>query len=98
MDATSRGEGDGQRASRSQDRPVFSSPANMVTKLVQAGADGLVMFNRFYEPDIDLASLAPQTDLQAQHTLRNPTAIDVDRPTVATSESLDCGYHRRVDP
>ncbi|HTY35096.1 dihydroorotate dehydrogenase-like protein, partial [Mycobacterium sp.] len=44
--------------------PFFSSPGNMATKLVQAGADGIVMFNRFYEPDIDLASLAPQIDLQ----------------------------------
>lgn len=44
--------------------PFFSSPGNMATKLVQAGADGLVLFNRFYEPDIDLVSLAPQADLQ----------------------------------
>ena len=44
--------------------PFFSSPGNMATKLVGAGADGLVLFNRFYEPDIDLASLTPQPDLQ----------------------------------
>ncbi|OIN78921.1 dihydroorotate dehydrogenase-like protein [Mycobacterium malmoense] len=44
--------------------PFFSSPANMATKLVQAGADGLVLFNRFYEPDIDLDSLKPRTDFQ----------------------------------
>ena len=44
--------------------PFFSSPGNMAMKLVQAGADGLVLFNRFYEPDIDLASLKPQPDLQ----------------------------------
>ena len=44
--------------------PFFSSPGNMATKLVRAGADGLVLFNRFYEPDIDLASLTPQPDLR----------------------------------
>ncbi|HEY6629059.1 MAG TPA: dihydroorotate dehydrogenase-like protein [Acidimicrobiia bacterium] len=34
--------------------PFFSSMANMATRLVDAGADGLVLFNRFYQPDIDL--------------------------------------------
>ena len=38
--------------------PWFSSPANMARRLVDAGADGLVLFNRFYEPDIVLDDLA----------------------------------------
>ena len=38
--------------------PQFSSIANMARRLEQAGADGLVMFNRFYQPDIDLETLA----------------------------------------
>jgi len=37
--------------------PYFSSPAHMAAELVRAGADGLVLFNRFYAPDIDLATL-----------------------------------------
>lgn len=37
--------------------PYFSSMGEMARKLVDAGADGLVMFNRFYQPDIDLDSL-----------------------------------------
>ena len=37
--------------------PYFSSTANMATRLVEAGADALVIFNRFYQPDIDLNSL-----------------------------------------
>ncbi len=37
--------------------PFFSSMANMASKLDNAGADGLVMFNRFYQPDIDLEFL-----------------------------------------
>ena len=34
--------------------PYFSSVANLAGQLVEAGADGLVLFNRFYQPDLDL--------------------------------------------
>ena len=37
--------------------PYFSSMANMAAKLDEAGADALVLFNRFYQPDIDLEEL-----------------------------------------
>ncbi len=37
--------------------PFFSSVANMSRRLVEAGADGLVLFNRFLQPDIDLERL-----------------------------------------
>jgi len=37
--------------------PFFSSMANMASKLVDAGADGLVLFNRFFQPDFDLEEL-----------------------------------------
>jgi dihydroorotate dehydrogenase (fumarate) len=37
--------------------PYFSATANMAKKLDQAGADGLVLFNRFYQPDFDLEAL-----------------------------------------
>ena len=37
--------------------PYFSAPAGMAARLGKAGADGLVLFNRFYQPDIDLADL-----------------------------------------
>jgi dihydroorotate dehydrogenase (fumarate) len=43
--------------------PFFSSPANMARRLVAAGADGLVLFNRFYQPDIDLDTLTVKPDL-----------------------------------
>jgi dihydroorotate dehydrogenase (fumarate) len=36
--------------------PYFTAMANMAERLVAAGADGLVLFNRFYQPDIDLKS------------------------------------------
>ena len=44
--------------------PYFSAPANMAKQLVEAGADGLVLFNRFYEGDIDLESMLFKSDFQ----------------------------------
>ncbi len=38
--------------------PFFSSIGHMGRRLVEAGADGLVLFNRFYQPDIDLDTLS----------------------------------------
>ncbi len=37
--------------------PYFSAMASMAKKLDHAGADGLVLFNRFYQPDFDLEAL-----------------------------------------
>lgn len=44
--------------------PYFSSPGYMAGELVKAGAKGLVLFNRFYQPDIDPATLSVQTSLE----------------------------------
>jgi len=38
--------------------PFFSAPVYMAKQLADAGADGLVLFNRFYQPDIDTDELA----------------------------------------
>jgi dihydroorotate dehydrogenase (fumarate) len=43
--------------------PYFSSVANMARRLVAAGADGLVIFNRFVQPDIDLETLEVEQTL-----------------------------------
>ena len=43
--------------------PFFSAPGTMIRLLDEAGADGVVLFNRFYQPDIDLATLRVQRDL-----------------------------------
>lgn len=42
--------------------PFHSNTGHFALQLVQAGADGLALFNRFYEPDIDLATLQPRPD------------------------------------
>ncbi|GAB4351617.1 MAG: dihydroorotate dehydrogenase-like protein [Gammaproteobacteria bacterium] len=51
--------------------PQFSCFGNMARRLEQAGADGLVLFNRFYQPDIDLETLAvtPSLQLSSSHEL-----------------------------
>jgi dihydroorotate dehydrogenase (fumarate) len=43
--------------------PFFSNMANMAKRLDEAGADGLVLFNRFYQPDIDLKTLEVKSDI-----------------------------------
>jgi dihydroorotate dehydrogenase (fumarate) len=43
--------------------PYFSAIGNFVTELDRAGADGFVLFNRFYQPDINLVRLQLQRDL-----------------------------------
>lgn len=54
--------------------PYFSSFANMAMKLAKAGADGLVIFNRFYQPDLDLERLevVPNLTLSSAWELRTP--------------------------
>lgn len=54
--------------------PFFSNMANMAKRLDDAGANGLVLFNRFYQPDIDLDSLeiVPNVLLSAPQALRLP--------------------------
>ncbi|NJL48038.1 MAG: dihydroorotate dehydrogenase-like protein [Leptolyngbyaceae cyanobacterium SM2_5_2] len=43
--------------------PFFSNMANMAKRLSATGADGLVLFNRFYQPDIDIENLEIQPNL-----------------------------------
>jgi dihydroorotate dehydrogenase (fumarate) len=54
--------------------PFFSSTAHMANRLALAGADALVMFNRFYQPDFDLESLevVPNLVLSGSDELRLP--------------------------
>jgi dihydroorotate dehydrogenase (fumarate) len=54
--------------------PFFSNFANMAACLDRAGADGLVLFNRFYQPDIDLEELEvrPHILLSTPQALRLP--------------------------
>jgi dihydroorotate dehydrogenase (fumarate) len=54
--------------------PFYSAFAHMAQRLAEAGADGLVLFNRFLQPDIDLETLevAPWLPLSSPVELRLP--------------------------
>lgn len=54
--------------------PFFSSLANMARQLDQAGADALVLFNRFYQPDVNIEELElfPHLILSDSNDLRLP--------------------------
>jgi len=54
--------------------PYFSNFANIATALDAVGADGLVLFNRFYQPDIDLEKMevAPNLTLSTPADMRLP--------------------------
>ncbi len=76
--------------------PYFSSPGNMCLKLAEAGADGLVLFNRFLQPDIDLGSLetSPHLELSSPAELLLPlrwTAIL--RGRTSASLAVTSGVH-----
>ncbi len=52
--------------------PYYSSLGDLATKAVEGGARGLVLFNRFYEPDLDLENLGtvPSLELSTSSELR----------------------------
>jgi len=54
--------------------PFFSATGEMAQRLVAAGAEGLVLFNRFYQPDMDLDRLevAPTLELSTPAEIRLP--------------------------
>ncbi|MCB6179751.1 dihydroorotate dehydrogenase-like protein [Rhodobacter sp. Har01] len=54
--------------------PYFSAPGHMAQRIVAAGAAGVVLFNRFYQPDIDPATLSvvPSLDLSTHAEMRLP--------------------------
>jgi dihydroorotate dehydrogenase (fumarate) len=49
--------------------PFFSSMANMAQRLDGEGADALVLFNRFYQPDIDLENLEVKPHIVLSHSV-----------------------------
>ena len=80
--------------------PYFSSVANLAHQLVQAGADGLVLFNRFYQPDLDLDSLevTPQLVLSTSEELRLPLRwIAILFSEVPAALAASTGVHTAAD-
>jgi dihydroorotate dehydrogenase (fumarate) len=80
--------------------PYFSALANMAKRLDQAGADGLVLFNRFYQPDIDLEELTvvPNLSLSSSYDMRLPLRwIAVLYGHVKASMAATTGIHTSED-
>lgn len=80
--------------------PFFSSMSNMAKRLEEAGADGLVLFNRFYQPDIDLEDLevTPNVVLSTSASARLPMRwIAILHGTVKASLAATSGVHTHED-
>jgi dihydroorotate dehydrogenase (fumarate) len=80
--------------------PFYTSFAHFAIELDRAGADGLVLFNRFYEPDIDVQELAVTRTLHLSNSselllrLRGIAAL---APRVKASLAVTGGVHTALD-
>jgi len=80
--------------------PFFSALANIAHRLDVAGADGLVLFNRFYQPDINLDTLevVPNVILSTPQALRIPLRwIAIRHRRVRASIAATSGIHTAED-
>lgn len=82
--------------------PYYSALANFAGAAVRSGADGLVLFNRFYQPDIDPEALevVPRLELSQPWEMRLPMRwIAILRPQLGPTVSLAAtsGVHAGTD-
>lgn len=80
--------------------PYFSSTANMAYQLASAGANGLVLFNRFYQPDIDLETfeVTPNVILSASQAMRLPLRwIAILYGRIDADFAASSGVHKGTD-
>ncbi|HEY7543403.1 MAG TPA: dihydroorotate dehydrogenase-like protein [Blastocatellia bacterium] len=80
--------------------PYFSSMPNMARKLADAGADALVLFNRFYQPDLDLETLevVPRLVLSTSNELRLPLSwVAILYGRVGADLAITSGVHTFED-
>ena len=80
--------------------PFVTSIPNYAKRLVEAGADGLVLFNRFYQPDFDLEELEiiHSLDLSTSSDLRLPLRwISILHGKIDTDFALTSGVHSYTD-
>jgi dihydroorotate dehydrogenase (fumarate) len=81
--------------------PYFSCLPHLAAAVVAAGADGLVLFNRFYQPDLNLRTLAvePTVELSTSADLRLPLRwLAILSPRLAgTSLAATSGVHTAKD-
>jgi dihydroorotate dehydrogenase (fumarate) len=80
--------------------PYFSALANMAQRLDAAGANALVLFNRFYQPDIDLENLevTPNVILSTPQAMRLPLRwIAILHKRIKASLAATSGIHTAHD-
>lgn len=80
--------------------PFFTSLPNFSKRLAQAGADGLVLFNRFYQPDFDLEELeiVPSLVLSTSDEMRLPLRwISILYGRISSDLALSTGAHTATD-
>jgi dihydroorotate dehydrogenase (fumarate) len=80
--------------------PFVSALPNFAQRLVEAGANGLVLFNRFYQPDFDLEELAitPTLVLSDSDELRLPLRwISILFGSIKADFALTTGVHTHLD-
>lgn len=80
--------------------PYFSSLVHVAGRMKEAGADGLVIFNRFMQPDIDLDDLKvhPDIELSTSAELRLPLRwIGILKGRVEMGLAATCGVHCAED-
>jgi dihydroorotate dehydrogenase (fumarate) len=80
--------------------PYFSATANMAYCLAEAGANALVLFNRFYQPDLDIEGLevVPRLALSKSRELHLPLRwVAILYGRVPTDLAITSGVHNHVD-
>lgn len=80
--------------------PFFSNLAHTAKRLDDAGADALVLFNRFYQPDIDLETLevVPNLVLSTPHEMRLPLRwVAILHGRIRADLAATSGIHRAED-
>ena len=77
--------------------PFFASVANLARQLDHAGADALVLFNRFYQPDIDIDDHEPPRPRAAVHERRAAAAAPVARDSPRAGAAVARRDRRRGD-
>lgn len=80
--------------------PFFTALPNLARRLVEAGASGLVLFNRFYQPDLDIETLEviPTLELSTPCELRVPLRwIAILHGRINADLALSTGVHSHQD-
>ncbi len=80
--------------------PFFTAPPHFARACAEAGANGLVLFNRFYQPDLDVETLevVPDLDLSTSADLRLPLRwIAILYGRVSLDLALTSGVHTALD-